>query len=51
MPKKVILSADRTCDLNEALVKRYHVNYMHGGLMLDNKNYTDCVDIFPSGFI
>jgi len=45
--KKVILSADSCCDLNEELLRRYEVNRIHPTILLEGKEYTDCVDIFP----
>jgi hypothetical protein len=47
MSKKVILSADSCCDLDEELKQRYEVHYIHPTILLEGKSYTDCVDIFP----
>lgn len=48
MSKKVILTADSTCDLNEELKDRYNVNYYPLHIILDGKDYLDNVDITPS---
>lgn len=45
--KKVILSADSTCDLNEELKKQYSVNYYPFYINYRGKDYKDNVDIFP----
>lgn len=45
--KKVILSADSTCDLGDALKEKYEVNYYPYHIILDNKEYLDNVDITP----
>ncbi len=47
MSKKVILSADSTCDLGDELKSEYEVNYCPFIVSLDNKDYHDLVDIFP----
>lgn len=43
--KKVILSADSTCDLGSALKERYNIEYFPFPITLDNKTYLDNVDI------
>ena len=45
--QKIILSADSTCDLDEELKERYHVNYFPLHIILDGKEYRDNVDITP----
>lgn len=47
MGKKVILSADSTCDLGAELKQRYDVNYYPYHIILDGKDYLDNVDITP----
>lgn len=47
MRTKVLLSADRTCDLNEALEKRYQVMTIPYHVLLDGKEYRDSIDLFP----
>lgn len=44
---KIILSADSTCDLDEELKNRYHVNYFPLHIILNGKDYMDNVDITP----
>ena len=45
--KKVILSADSTCDLGNELKEKYSVNYFPYHIILDGKDYLDNVDITP----
>lgn len=47
MSKKVLLTADSTCDLSEELVKRFDVviNPLH--VVLDEQSYLDGVDLTP----
>ena len=45
--KKIILSADSTCDLDEELKERYHVNYFPLHINLNGRDYLDNVDITP----
>ncbi len=45
MNKKVILSADSTCDLGEELQARYHVNYTPYHISLEDQDYLDNVTI------
>jgi DegV family protein with EDD domain len=47
MQQKVILSADSTCDLGDALKTRYDVHYFPLHITIDGKEYTDNVDITP----
>ncbi len=44
---KIILSADRTCDIGEALQEKYSVNLISYSITLEDKKYIDSVDIFP----
>ncbi len=44
---KVILSADATCDLTPELKERYQVNCIQYHINLEDKEYTDNVDITP----
>jgi len=48
MGKKVILSADSTCDLTPELKARYGVNCYPYHIILDGKDYLDNVDITPA---
>lgn len=48
MGKKVILSADSTCDLTPELKARYTVNCYPYHIILDGKDYLDNVDITPA---
>lgn len=43
--RKVILSADSTCDLGEELKARYDVQYYPFHIILEGKQYQDNVDI------
>ena len=43
--KKVVISADSTCDLNEELKKQYNVQYYPFYINLRDKDYKDGVDI------
>ena len=45
--QKIILSADSTCDLDEELKERYHVNYFPLHINLNEKDYLDNVTITP----
>ena len=45
MERKIILSADSTCDLNEELKKRYEVYYSPYHIILEGQDYIDNVDI------
>lgn len=46
--RKVILSADSTCDLGEELKARYDVQYYPFHIILEGKDYQDNVDIHVS---
>lgn len=48
MEKKVVLTADSTCDLSEELKNRYNVTYYPLHIILDGKDYLDNVDITPT---
>lgn len=45
---KIILSADRTCDLTAELKEQYQVETIPYHISLEGKDYTDSVDITPS---
>lgn len=45
--KKIILSADSTCDLNDELTKLYSVNQYPYTILLEDKVYKDNIDILP----
>jgi len=45
--KKIILSADSTCDLDDALKERYKVNCHPLHIILGDKQYQDGIDITP----
>lgn len=45
--KKIILSADSTCDLGDILKERYEVNFQPLHINLGNKQYNDGIDITP----
>ncbi|MBQ7433673.1 MAG: DegV family protein [Lachnospiraceae bacterium] len=47
MEKKMILSADSTCDLGDALKEAYQVNYYPFHIILEETEYRDNVDITP----
>ena len=44
---KIILSADRTCDIGQELQEKYSVNLISYSITLNDKKYMDSVDIFP----
>ncbi len=46
MPK-IILSADRTCDIGKELAEKYSVNLISYPITLEDKTYLDGVDIMP----
>lgn len=46
MEKRVILSADFTCDLSEELIQRYDVHCIPYHITLEDKQYIDNVDIW-----
>ncbi len=47
MNKKVIVSADRTCDLSQELLDRYDIKTCPYHIVLNGKEYLDNVDITP----
>jgi DegV family protein with EDD domain len=47
MQQKVILSADSTCDLGDALKTRYDVHYFPLHITIDGQDYIDNVTITP----
>ncbi len=44
---RIILSADRTCDIGPELQEKYSVNLISYSITLNDKKYMDSVDIFP----
>ncbi|MDR7855297.1 DegV family protein [Tissierella sp.] len=46
--KKIILSADSTCDLNHELTQHYNIIRCPYAILLDGKSYKDNVDIAPN---
>ena len=47
MERKIILSADSTCDLGDELKARYDVQYYPFHVILDGRTYGDGVDLMP----
>ncbi len=47
MERKIILSADSTCDLGDALKERYHVHFFPFHILLGENSYIDGRDICP----
>lgn len=47
MDRKIILTADSTCDLNEELKRRYHVTTYPLHILLGGKSFEDSVNIMP----
>ena len=45
--KKIILSADSTCDLGDELKEKYQVHYYPFHIILEGQDYQDNVDITP----
>ena len=45
--RKILLSADSTCDLGQELKEKYQVYYYPFHIILDGKDYQDNVDIAP----
>lgn len=45
--KKIILSADSSCDLSKELIEKYEVNVFPAHINLKDKGYRDGVDITP----
>ncbi len=44
---KIILSADRTCDIGPELQEKYSVSLIPYSITLGDKKYLDSVDVFP----
>ena len=47
MNKKVVIASDSTCDLSSELIERYDVRILPLVVNLDDKQYSDGVDIDP----
>lgn len=47
MAKKILISADSTCDLSPDLAERYDVTIMPLHVRLGDEERWDCVDVFP----
>ena len=47
MAEKIIISSDSTTDLSPELLERYQVHLMRLGVSLNDKDYTDGLDITP----
>ncbi len=47
MSKKVLLTADSTCDLSEELKERFHIKTYPLHVVLEGKSYDDGVDLVP----
>lgn len=47
MEKKIMISAEKTCDLGEELLARYDIKTIPYHIILEGKDYSDSVDIFP----
>ena len=47
MAKQVVITSDSTTDLSPELLERYHVTLMRLGVSLNDKDYTDGLDINP----
>jgi DegV family protein with EDD domain len=45
--KRIVLSADSTCDLGDQLRQKYSVEYYPFKILLDDKVYSDGVDLTP----
>lgn len=48
MNKKIILTADSTCDLGNELIERYNVKIIPLHVILNNNSYDDLVNINPN---
>lgn len=46
--KKIILSADSTCDLNNEIIQHYGINHYPYTILLEDKAYKDNIDITPT---
>lgn len=47
MSKKVIITADSTCDLNEAIISRYGIRTIPLHITMNGKSFEDMVNITP----
>lgn len=47
MSRKIILSADSTCDIGNELKEKYDVHFYPFHISLDGQQYRDGIDIFP----
>ena len=47
MAEKILISSDSTTDLSQELLDRYNIKLMRLGVSLNDKNYTDGLDINP----
>lgn len=47
MKRKIILSADSTCDIGKELKEKYNVQFYPFHISLDGEQYKDGTDIFP----
>ena len=47
MKRKILLSADSTCDIGGKLKEENNVSYYPFHIILDGKQYSDGIDIFP----
>lgn len=47
MKQKIILSSDSTCDIGNELKQRYNISYYPFHIILDEKQYSDGIDISP----
>ncbi len=47
MARKVILSADSTCDIGEALQQKYDVHFFNYHIQIGDKSYIDKLEISP----
>lgn len=45
--KKVVISADSTCDIGQELKQKYDIKLVNNHITLDGKEYIDTVDITP----
>jgi len=46
--KRVVITADSTCDLPQYLIEKYNIIITPLSILLGDKSYTDGVDIFPN---
>lgn len=47
MEHKILLSADSTCDLSEAICQEYDIHIFPGHIIVDGKDHLDGVDLHP----